>query len=126
MTAHILPGQTVKHAEFMLSARHLHHMSHSSFSHLLRAYNRKGTGALEKEHMSFTAGTIPTANKINHITGGKREAYESTTWDATMSKELFACILFTGISMSGSHIKGKTSSIITGVTDHKMLHAISN
>lgn len=40
--------------------------------------------------MSFTAGTIPTANKINHIIGGKGEANESTTWDATMRKELFA------------------------------------
>lgn len=73
--------------------------------------------------MSFTAGTIPTANKINHITGGKCEANENTTWDA---KELFACILFTGISMLGNHIEGKPSSIITDVTDHKMLHAISN
>lgn len=56
--------------------------------------------------MSFTAGSIPTAGKINHITGGKHEANESTAWDATMSKELFACIPFAGISMSGNHIKG--------------------
>lgn len=76
--------------------------------------------------MSFTAGTIPTANKINHIIGGKREANESTAWHATVSKGLFACILFAGIFMSGNHIKGKTNSIIIDVMDHKMLRAISN
>lgn len=75
--------------------------------------------------MSFTAGTILTASKINHITGGKCKTNESTTWGATVSKELLACILFAGISMLASHIKGKTCSIITDVTEHKMLCAIS-
>lgn len=75
--------------------------------------------------MSFIAGTIPTASKINHITGGKCKANESITWGATMSKELLAGILFAGISMSGRHIKGKPCSIITDVTEHEMLCAQS-
>lgn len=42
-----------------------------------------------------------------------------------MSKKLFACILCAGISMAGSHIKGKTVSVITDVADCKMLCAVS-
>lgn len=76
--------------------------------------------------MSFTVGTIQAASTITHITGGKSEVNESTTWDVRISKELFACIVYEDISMFPCfYIQGKTGRIIIYVSEYKMLNAVS-